>query len=78
MIYIYIYDTLLTPAIKELSMKKITMHLYDQNYKSQLNLILFFEFDQEIIDYKIKQEKRWTFQQSRLLVVRDRPMNPSQ
>ena len=59
-------------------MKKITMHLYDQNYKSQLNLILFFEFNQEIIDYKIKQEKRWTFQQSRLLVVRDRPMNPSQ
>ena len=39
-------------------MKKITMHLYDQNYKSQLNLILFFEFNQEIIDYKIKQEKR--------------------
>ena len=37
-----IYDLLLTPGIKELSMKEITMHLSDQNYKSQLNLILFF------------------------------------
>ena len=26
----------------ELSMKELTMHLFDQNYKSQLNLILFF------------------------------------
>ena len=28
--------------MKELSMKEITAHLSDQNYKSQLNLILFF------------------------------------
>ena len=37
-----IYDLLLTSDIKELSMKEITIHLSSQNYKSQLNLILFF------------------------------------
>ena len=37
-----IYDLLLTPGIKELSMKEITVPLSDRNYKSQLNLILFF------------------------------------
>ena len=37
-----IYDTMLTPGIKELSMKENTMHLSDQNYKSRLNLILLF------------------------------------
>ena len=37
-----IYDLLLTPGIKELSMKEIRMQLSDQNCKSQLNLILFF------------------------------------
>ena len=37
-----IYHLLLKPDIKELSMKEITMHLSDQNYKCQLNLILFF------------------------------------
>ena len=31
----------LTPGIKELSMKEITMHLFNQYYKGQLNLILF-------------------------------------
>ena len=36
------YDLLLTPGSKELSMKEITMHLSDQNLKSQLNLILLF------------------------------------
>ena len=33
---------MITLGIKELSMKGITMHLSDQNYESQLNLILFF------------------------------------
>ena len=42
--YTSIYDFLLTPGIKELSMKEITMHLSDQNYKSQLNLIFFSKF----------------------------------
>ena len=36
------YDLLLTPGIKELCMKEITVHLSNQTYKSQLNLILFF------------------------------------
>ena len=31
-----------TPGFKELSMKEITMHHINKNYKTQLNLILFF------------------------------------
>ena len=41
-VWLSIYDLLLTLGIKELSMKDITMHLFNQNYKSQLNLIMFF------------------------------------
>ena len=41
-VFLNIYDLLLTPGIKELNMKEITMYLSNQNYKSQLNLILSF------------------------------------
>ena len=37
-----IYGPLLTPGIKELVKKEIIIHLTDQNFKSHLNLILFF------------------------------------
>ena len=37
-----IHDLLLAPGIKELSMKEITMYCSDRNYKSHLNLVLFF------------------------------------
>ena len=55
------------------------MHLFDQNYKSQLNLILFFSQVLPLVyvdSPQIKQEKRQTLQQWLLLVVRDRSMNP--
>ena len=61
-------------------MKKITVNLLDQNYKSQLNLILFFIQVPPFIyvdSPSIQQEKQRAFQKLRLLlVVRDRSMNP--
>ena len=41
-VYLSIYDLLLPPGIKELSMKEIKMQPLDENCKSQLNLILFY------------------------------------
>ena len=53
-------------------MKKITMNLFDQNYKSQLNLILFFIQVPPFIyidNPSIQQEKQRAFQKSGLLLV---------
>ena len=36
------YDLLLPPGIKGLRMKEIRMQVFNQNYTSQLNLILIF------------------------------------
>ena len=60
-------------------MKEMTMHLSNQNYKSWLNLILFFFQVPPFVradSPKIKLEKWQTFQQPWLSVVRDRSMNP--
>ena len=55
-----IYDLLLTPGMKE-----ITMSLFDQNYESQQNLILFFFQVSPFVrvgNPYIKQEKQQGFQ----------------
>ena len=61
-------------------MKEIRMQLSDQNYKIELNLIVFF-FQVSLflfIVLKLNKKNGKSFnEQSWLLVVRDRSMNPA-
>ena len=61
-------------------MKEIRMQLSDQNYKIELNLIFFF-FQVSLflfIVLKLNKKNGKSFnEQSWLLVVRDRSMNPA-
>ena len=67
-----IYDLLLTPGIKELRMKEITMQISDRNYKSKLSLILFsFQVPPFVCVDSPKLNKRNYERWSWLLVVRD-------